>query len=74
MNREYWSRYCFLLGRRLLRSSPYPALGIAFAQAWLDPDASILACSATAVGILLFIAGLSALCICIGWLLSNGEL
>lgn len=74
MNREYWSRYCFLLGSRLLHGCPYPALGVAFAQAWLDPDASILACSATAVGILLFIAGLYALCISIGWLLANGEL
>lgn len=74
MSREYWSRNCFLLGNRLLRSSPYPALGIAFAQAWLDPDASILVCSATAVGILLFIAGLYALCISIGWLLANGKL
>lgn len=71
MNSEYWSRYFVVLGNRLLRGSPYPALGIATGQALLDPDASLVGCSATAAGILLFIGGLSGACICIAWLLKD---
>lgn len=71
MNSEYWSRYFVFLGNRLLCSSVYPALGISVAQAWLDPEASLVGCAATAVGILLFIVGLSSACICIAWLLKD---
>lgn len=71
MDSEYWSHYFLLLGKRLLHGSAYPACGLAIAQAWLDPDASLVGCSATAAGVLLFVAGLAGLCVGIAWLLTN---
>lgn len=69
MKGEYWSRYFVVLGNRLLRGSIYPALGISAAQAWLDPDSSLVGCAATAAGLVLFIVGLSGACVYIAWLL-----
>lgn len=71
MYSEYWSRYFVVLGNRLLCGSAYPVLGISVAQAWLDPEASLVGSAASAVGILLFIVGLSGACICIAWLLKD---